>query len=233
MKSLRIFLFLLLCLAVNFTSSAQGSINSKLKKELEAIHKLDQQYRSFITNESIPKKKADSLAQAFGVTREALPALLWKKQSEIDAANLKKVNEIIQQWGYPGKSLVGSPTNEVAYRVLQHSKELDPYLPAVKLAAEKKELPFTMYAIMQDKVLMQKGKEQLYGTQVYGFSIIDPETGDIEAKIVVWPIKDPETVNERRKAAGFDLRVEENAQRLGVEYVPLTFDDVKNMKESR
>ena len=128
MKSPRIFLFLLFCLAVNFTSSAQGSINAKLKKELDAIHKLDQQYRSFITNESIPKKKADSLAQAFGVTRETLPALLWKKQSEIDAANLIKVKEIIQQWGYPGKSLVGSPTNEVAYRVLQHSKELDPFL---------------------------------------------------------------------------------------------------------
>jgi hypothetical protein len=44
-----------------------------------------------------------------------------------------------------------------------------------------------------------------------------------------WPIRDPAHVNERRKKAGFEQTVEANAQRLGIEYRPLTLNDVKKL----
>jgi hypothetical protein len=213
-----------------FASQAQQKFNTALKKELDEIYALDQQYRAYLGLEFLPQKKVDSLARAFNVPKEAVPKFLWEKQNQLDAANLKRVKEIIQQWGYPGKTLVGTPTNETAYYVLQHSKEIDSFLPALKDAAEKKELPFTLYATMLDRSMMQKNKEQLYGTQAHGFSIYDADADEYDAKIIIWPIKDPVTVNARRKAAGFNLTVEENAQRMGVEYIALTLEEVKEMK---
>ncbi|WP_224997336.1 DUF6624 domain-containing protein [Cesiribacter sp. SM1] len=223
-------ILLLVLMGWGLTSPAQQKLNLELKKELEEIYALDQKFRVYIGQEFLPQKKLDSLAKAFSVSKEAVPKFLWEKQNQLDAANIKRVKEIIQQWGYPGRSLVGSPTNEVAYKVLQHTKEADSYLPAIREAAEKKELPFTLYATMLDKSMMQKNKEQLYGTQAHGFSVYDADADEYDAKIIIWPIKDPDTVNERRKAAGFELTVEENAQRLGVEYVVLTMEEVKEMK---
>ncbi|AHM63525.1 hypothetical protein D770_26410 [Flammeovirgaceae bacterium 311] len=223
-------LLLLLWLATGTGIQAQQKINNVLKKELDNIYAADQQYRAYLSLEFLPQKKVDSLAKAFNISKELVPKYLWEKQQELDADNLKRVKEIIQQHGYPGKSLVGTPTNEAAFYVLQHSKEMDTYLPVVKAAAEKKELPFTLYAMMLDRTLMLKNQEQVYGTQAHGFSVYDADSDEYDAKIIIWPIKDPETVNERRKAAGFDLTVEENAQRLGVEYVMMTMQEVKELK---
>jgi len=43
----------------------------------------------------------------------------------------------------------------------------------------------------------------------------------------VWPIKDAAKVNERRKQAGFDQTVEQNAKRLGFDYKVVKIEDVK------
>lgn len=46
-------------------------------------------------------------------------------------------------------------------------------------------------------------------------------------EMFVWPIKDAETVNQRRKEAGFELTVEENAKRLNTKYRIVKMDEVK------
>ena len=48
--------------------------------------------------------------------------------------------------------------------------------------------------------------------------------------LLIWPIENPETVNERRVAVGFDQTIEEYAKLLfgeDFEYKVLTIDDVK------
>ena len=77
---------------------------------------------------------------------------------------------------------------------------------------------------------MQNEKEQIYGTQASGFSALNKTTGKAEWTWVIWPISDPANVNKRRKEAGFDQTVEENAKRLGVEYKVLTLEEVSKMK---
>ena len=45
----------------------------------------------------------------------------------------------------------------------------------------------------------------------------------------IWPIENPETVNERRKKAGFDETIEEYAKILfgdDFEYKPLTIEQI-------
>ena len=57
----------------------------------------------------------------------------------------------------------------------------------------------------------------------------NPKTGKKEPFEYVLPIKDAKNVNKRRKKAGFDSTVEENAQRLGVVYKVYTQDQINDI----
>jgi hypothetical protein len=92
----------------------------------------------------------------------------------------------------------------------------------MKKAADAHELPFHLYAMMLDRDLMDQGKEQVYGTQVACHKF-----KNITDQCIVWPIKDPYKVNERRKQAGFSQTVEQNANRLGVVYRVIKLEEVQ------
>ncbi|HTG67387.1 MAG TPA: hypothetical protein VL859_13520, partial [Flavobacterium sp.] len=116
--------------------------------------------------------------------------------------------------------------------VLQHSPKIKEYFSIIKEATNKKELDFQLYSMMYDRLLMQEGKEQIYGTQAYGFTTYNPEGKPERKKMFIWPIQNPEKVNQIRKEAGFDTTIEEYAQRMGIEYKLLTLENVKEMQKS-
>jgi hypothetical protein len=207
----------------------QSKINRALKTELDSILRVDQRYRSFIQAADF-QKKTDSLAKKLKVAPGDVIRYMLSKIPENDSSNMERVKEIIDEYGYPGKSLVGTPTNEAAFYVIQHSNRIETYLPIVEKAARKKELPYTLYATMLDRSLVNKGREQLYGTQTKGFNIPDSASGKKKWKTIVWPIRDRKNVNRRRKLAGFDQTVEENAKRLGLEYKEYSLEETKKMQ---
>ncbi|TWR26633.1 hypothetical protein FPZ42_06225 [Mucilaginibacter achroorhodeus] len=175
-------------------------------------------------SEKLTIKQIDSIKKALNLRDGDFFSQINKISDHTDSSNTKRVEAIIAQYGYPGKSLVGEPTNEAAFFVLQHSTVIDKYLPIVEKAAHEKELPFYLYAMMKDRSLMYNNKEQIWGTQVKGMRMTNKQTGKPEFKMFVWPIQDAANVNERRKAAGFPQTVEENAKRLGVSYKPYTLE---------
>jgi len=195
----------------------QTKINKALKTELDSIFKVDQRYRLFIQSDQF-KPRTDSLARKLKVGQGDVVRYMLQKIQESDSTNLLRVKEIIKDYGYPGKTLVGEPTNQAAFYVIQHSKEIIDYLPVIKKAADQKEIAFTLYATMLDRSLANKGREQLYGTQTKGVEISDSITGKTRRQTIIWPISDVRNVNRRRKQAGFDDSVEENARKLGIEY---------------
>jgi hypothetical protein len=65
-----------------------------------------------------------------------------------------------------------------------------------------------MLALLADRVLMQKGEPQVYGTQYIG-----AEGGGVEP----WPITDPEAVDDRRLAVGL-IPLAENTARLNAQH---------------
>lgn len=207
---------------------SQQTLNMPLQHELDSILKLDQRYREALSIYS--DKTADSLAAAYHVSKENVSSYLWQLQTKADSSNLLRIKEIIQQYGYPGKTLVDSPANESACMVIQHSDVIDQYLPLIKTAAEQKELPFHLYAMMLDRSLMYNGKPQVYGTQGKGFQVLDSVTGKKSFQLIIWPVQEAATVNERRKAAGFKDTIEANAKRLGITYTPLTIEQVHKMQ---
>ena len=222
----------LLLLLAAFSAAAQPRLNASLKHELDSIYVVDQRWRSMLFSPRLVRRP-DSLATALGVPREKLGSYIGRRMQQTDSANQVRLRVILKQYGYPGKSLVGEPTNEAAWYVIQHSDDIDRYLPLIKKAAHKGELPFSLYAQMLDRQLMRRSKEQLYGTQGFGYTITNPATGRRESQPpFIWPIKNPPQVNERRRQAGFPTTVEQNAANLGIPYHLVTLKDVEKMPKN-
>ncbi|RZK23281.1 MAG: hypothetical protein EOO63_17795, partial [Hymenobacter sp.] len=189
-----------LLLVVIFRASAQQSLNPHLKHELDSIYHVDQLYREAMM---VPEQHylADSLAAVHHFPTGQEEAHLMRLMLQTDSSNIKRISAVIQQYGYPGKSLVGTPTNETAFYVIQHSNRIPQYLPLIKQAADRGELSFRLYAMMLDRELLQHNKAQVYGTQGFNFGGTNAKTGKPEQHNIIWPIQDPAHVNERRKKA--------------------------------
>ncbi|WP_269223673.1 DUF6624 domain-containing protein [Flavobacterium sp. IMCC34518] len=210
-------------------AKAQETINEDLKKELDGIYKIDQILREYIDNETSDSRKLQILNETGYSKEDFANGNVYKILKIRDSINLKRIEEIIAKQGYPGKTLVGEPTNEVAWIVIQHSNKIANYFPVIQEAGASNEIPFTKVAMMQDRMLMYEGKEQLYGTQVSGQYILNVTTGKKEFWYCVWPILNAESVNDLRKEAGFSTTIEEYAQSMGVTYKKFTLEEIKKL----
>jgi hypothetical protein len=120
-------------------------------------------------------------------------------QAEVDALMAKHVarlKEIVAAHGWPGKTLAGVKGGGAAWTIAQHGgpEFLGQMLPLMYEAVKQRELEEALYATSLDRVLLNQGKKQIYGTQFD----TDPATGKCEPK----PLEDPEHVDERRIRAG-------------------------------
>lgn len=210
---------LCLCLLPLLAHAQRATVNPRLKRELDSLYRVDQVYRAAMFADN-KQHLVDSLAAALHVPAAEVPPRLLGLMLQTDSTDMQRVRAIIQRHGYPGKTLVGTPANEAAFYVIQHSNSIPQYLPLIKQAADQGELPFRLYAMMLDRQLMHLGKPQVYGTQGLNYNDQPP---------FIWPIEDAAHVNERRKKAGFALSVEENAQRLHIPYQVLTLEQVQRL----
>jgi hypothetical protein len=151
--------------------------NQQLSDELIAIGTEDQEIRNRWIKDQTNQSLKDEMAA-------------------IDARHVARLREIIKQYGWPGKSMVGTKAANDAWLVAQHGgKEfLHETLPLMKDAVDKGELPGASYALSVDRTRIQDGLKQIYGSQ------FDTKGDKCEPQ----PIEDPEHVDERRKEVGLD-----------------------------
>ncbi len=212
---------IILLLLLSGYTNAQQKINIVLKTQLDSVMALDQKYRQVLTMLAQPGKR-DSVAKSLSLNVNEATMHFFKLQNQIDSSNLIFIEAVFATYGYPGKSLVGVPTNESAWNIVQHTGKINQYLPIIKQAAESKELPFYLYAMMLDRHLLNKGEEQIYGTQAMTKKLKNGKTESF-----IWPVKDPVNVNLLRKDAGFDTTVEENAKRFNITYRVVKMEEIK------
>lgn len=216
----KIILVLLFC-ATSMKIRSQ-SIEMTKKKQLDSILAEDQKYRP-IFRMLLDPAKTDSLSHYHHLPAEKVEALYDSLQESLDSMNLAFIENFIAHYGYPGKSMVGEPTNEVAWYVIQHSEKIGKYFKIIKEAGKNKEIPFRLVAMMQDRLLVEQNKKQLYGTQIARRRIKDAK----EESLFVWPVKNPCFVNRRRRKAGFDTTIEQNAKRFHIEYTKIKLRDIR------
>ncbi len=149
--------------------------NQELREELLQLAKLDQSVRI--------GKDVDHRDQA-----------IQEKMRSIDTSNLSRLKEILQKYGWPGPGLVGNDGAEAAFLIVQHAdyafqKKMLPQIRREYLAGR---LPGSNYALLLDRVLVNEGKAQIYGTQV---KHIEQWNGN---EPVLKPIRDEANVDIRR-----------------------------------
>jgi hypothetical protein len=179
----------LILMVVLIQSSGAPPINTVLGDELVRMGKEDQRHR---TETTIP----------------------WREQNAIDERNMKRLEEIIAQYGWPGRSLVGNEAALAAFLILQHTdlSRQKKYFGFVKNAALKGEVPRSAAAMLEDRILMGEGKKQIYGTQLRS----GPDTG---GKLVLHLIDDEANVDVRRAAVGLKP-LAEYLKEFGLTYAP-------------
>jgi len=158
-----------------------------LRTELEAIFDADQQGRVRI----------EALAKRRGYN-SALVKAVWKRQADMDARNLERLTEMVQIYGWPGRSLVGGKASTAAFLVVQHAEYpiQKKFFPLLKAAADRGELDRRNFVLLEDRILVREGKKQRYGTQLF----TNPQTGLLELN----PLEDEARVDERRAAVGLE-----------------------------
>jgi hypothetical protein len=194
-------------------------LDFSLKFQLDSIAVLDQKYRRLMQVPEGPERKA--LGESMGLGVEDYSGNIWERQIALDTSNLRKIESILKSRGYPGKTMVGVPTNTAAWYVIQHSNKIPEYLDLMKKAGKEGELPFRLVAMMEDRYLMGEGKPQVYGTQGMTYNNGEP---------FIWPIGNPDEVNKRREEAGFDRTIEAYAKDLfgdDFEYTRLTLEEAE------
>lgn len=191
-------------------NSKASTVNKRLAAELLEMAADDQKYRGVIEAEMI-KMASTGTSQA---SDEYIAAV--KSQDHLDARNIARLEEVIKQHGWPGKSLVGEEASKAAFLILQHSDltRQEKYLPILKKAARKGDARPADVAMLDDRILVGRGKKQIYGTQLQS----NPDTG---GKMVLAPIENEEHVDQRRASVGL-MPLKEYLKHFGIEYQPPT-----------
>lgn len=118
------------------------------------------------------------------------------EENRIDSANQIRLKEIVNEYGWPGRSLVGDEAALGAFLILQHAdlSLQQKYLPLFEAAAEKGEVAPIHLAMLRDRILMRQDQPQIYGTQLWN----DPSTGELG----LYPVRDSASVDVRRDSVG-------------------------------
>jgi len=182
------------------TIDVTGQSNKELSAILDTIYQQDQAVRL----------KIDSLQKQFGWKSEQVQSLL-KTMGTQDSINLIKIKNIIDTHGWVGPEEVGKQGSQTIFLVIQHADSLTQvtYFPVMQEAVKKGKAQPQSLALLEDRILTNQGKEQIYGSQVR-----INETGKYE----FFPIKDEPNVNKRRASVGLQP-LEEYAKFFDIRYV--------------
>lgn len=208
--------FFVAVIMTNLTHAHAQNFNFTLKRQLDSIALADQHYR--LLADDLTQESTDSLSNILLCPKDSVYSRLMALQNIADSSNLLFIEDIIKRHGYPGKRLVGQPTNEVAFYVIQHSFKIKQYLPLLQHAAKQGELQMPLVAMMEDRLLTEEEKEQEYGTQLWGNAVKDSTSGITKPEFYFHPIRDAENVNKRRFEAGFSTTIEQYAEEMHTQY---------------
>jgi hypothetical protein len=187
---IKIFSVVTVCVSLIFIpGKAISQDYVSIKKELTDIYELDQKYRIVL----------DSLVRKAGLQwdhpdiQKIIPVA-----AKQDSFNLSRVLSILDSCGWIGVKQIGAKANQTLFAVIQHadSSILIKYFPLLAKSYELNETPGKYYALMLDRILVDRGQKQLYGTQM--------QMEKKDGKFIPYPIEDEAGVNQRRKKVGLE-----------------------------
>jgi hypothetical protein len=197
-------LFLSLILTVN-CSYAQKKFNDSLILALDTISRDDE----------VCRIQLEPTISKYGNDSKELKDLYRSMQIK-DSINVQKITAILDKYGWLSPGIIGDEGNATLFIVIQHS-ELPvqiKYLPMLRDAVNKGNAKARHLALLEDRVALRQGKEQVYGSQVAW----DMKTN----KHYVLPLVDPDNVDKRRAEVGLPP-LSEYLQNWGTSWDPAQY----------
>ena len=155
--------------------------NEKLRQELLAMRAEDERVREELA-------KTGELFDGYHPTMEA-----------VHLKNAARLEEMLAENGWLGKSLVGEDGAQAAWLIVQHAISRPDlqrrFLPLLKAQIERGENPAWQAAFLEDRILSFEGKPQIYGSQ-FDWNERDALSAN--------EIFEPEKIDERRAAVGLE-----------------------------
>jgi hypothetical protein len=150
--------------------------NETLRQELLAMRAADQQLRSS------------------AAMRDSMTSMSFiHRMSNEDSLRAERLKKIVDQYGWPGKSLVGPDGATGAFLIVQHNGFLMRPMLALMRAQPAGEVNPADLAMLEDRINTQDGKPQRFGSQ------LKPPTA---TEMEFFPIEDLPGIEARRAAAG-------------------------------
>jgi hypothetical protein len=165
----------------------ENATNKALQIEIIKMYINDQSVRGNVLSEVISKYKLDD----YQLTK--LDAV------SIDKMNRDRLKEIILEFGFPTRKLVGKEAMQGIFLMIQHSdgdKEWQrEQLTNIEKAVKLGDMDGQSYAYLYDRIKINGGEKQLYGTQ---FKNVDPTNKKVELA----DTEDVENLDRRRMEVG-------------------------------
>lgn len=121
---------------------------------------------------------------------------VWRR---LTARHGDRLSEIMAEHGWPTERTVGADAARAAWLVAQHAdRQLDVQRRAVALMAEAVASGAASardLAFLQDRLAVNEGRAQRYGTQIGAVA---------DGRPVPWPCEDPDRLDERRAEVGIE-----------------------------
>lgn len=155
-------------------------VNEDLRRELLALRDEDMQVRS-------------ELAAAGQLGGPYVP-----RMEKVHVRNAARLRELIAQFGWPAEEIAGEDGAKAAWLIAQHAIGEPAFqreaLASLQRCAAQGRVPAWQAAYLEDRIAMQEGRPQRYGTQWMD----DPTDGQVRP----WPLADAARVNQLRASVG-------------------------------
>jgi len=149
-----------------------------------------------LAHELIDMTEQDRQLQSGALGDDFAAQLAYRR---ITVRNGDRLAEILESHGWPTISTVGAEAARRAWLIAQHAdRQLDlqrKVLALMTRAVAAGDAEPQHLAMLQDRVLVNEGRPQIYGTQTAGV---------VDGAPVPWPCEDPERLDERRAEVGLD-----------------------------
>ena len=163
-----------------------GQTNQKLANEINKMYELDQSVQTDLIEALQSKASKEKIAEV-----DKFKVETFKKHIPV----LKK---IIADHGFPSYDLVGKEAGDKFFTMIQHSdsdvKFQKDCLKIIAKLVKKKQANARSFAFLTDRVNINSGKPQIYGSQ------LDYKDGQAFSK----NLKDPKNINKRRAELGLE-----------------------------
>jgi len=168
---------------------------TRVDKELAASISLASQKALNIELVDIDCKKIEEILDSIYILDQEMRQNGNSINLEIDNQNINKVISIINKCGMPTLDNVNTHQMDAIWLVFQHTQHsiIKEYFPLFQESAKNGNTKLSHIALMTDRLLMNEGKPQLYGSQIQQAC---------KNKWEIYDLDKPKTVDKRRHEMG-------------------------------